>query len=270
MFLMFCGVSVGFFFFFFISSPSSECSNWCFELVCLCGQGSRTIRAYPMMWIIIKRSTLLTWLLLLVGGLLCDVGTGNDCWFLCWASIKCSDGAHGYPLFCWNFVLLPFHKYSGNEADDDLMMENILPSIVYCSRCRISNDWMLYFKACPGVYDDLWYGGTSSGVAWRLYSLCEWLMYSKVGGCRTKHRVYSRRTGCLLIQRREKRWVVFSIFFACCLNRSDWIAHIMLSSGPFITWIFRYLPEVVPRIWIGIDSLNGVGRLVFACISRQM
>ena len=43
-------------------------------------------------------------------------------------------------LFCWNFVLLPFHKYSGNEADDDLMMENILPSIVYCSRCRISND----------------------------------------------------------------------------------------------------------------------------------
>ena len=43
-------------------------------------------------------------------------------------------------FFCWNFVLLPLHKYSGNEADDDLMMESILPSIVYCSRCRISND----------------------------------------------------------------------------------------------------------------------------------
>ena len=101
-------------------------------------------------------------------------------------------------FFCWNFVLLPFHNYSGNEADDDLMMKNILPSIVYCSRCRISNDWMLYFKACPGVYDDLWYGGTSSGVAWRLHSLCDWLMFSKVGGCRTKYRVYSRRSGCLL------------------------------------------------------------------------
>ena len=28
-------------------------------------------------------------------------------------------------LFVGIFVLLPFHKYSGNEADDDLMMENI-------------------------------------------------------------------------------------------------------------------------------------------------
>ena len=101
MFLMFfVACQWGFFFFFFLYfPPSSECSNWCFGLVCLYGQGSRTNRAYPVTWIIIKRSTLLTWLLLLVGGLLCDVGTGNDCWFLCWASIKCSDGAHGYPLF---------------------------------------------------------------------------------------------------------------------------------------------------------------------------
>ena len=163
MFLMFFVACQWGFFFFFFFPPSSECSNWCFELVCLCGQGSRTNRAYPVTWIIMKRSTLLTWLLLLVGGLLCDVGTGNDCWFLCWASIKCSDGAHGYPLFCWNFVLLPFHKYSGNEADDDLMMENILPSIVYCSRCRISNDWMLYFffffSLSRGVWRSLiwWY-----------------------------------------------------------------------------------------------------------------
>ena len=200
MFLMFLWRVSGVFFFFFFLSPKLRVLQLVFWVGMFMWSRFKDKPCLPcVIWIMIEGSTLLTWLLLLVGGLLCDVGTGNDCWFLCWASIKCSDGAHGYPLFCWNFVLLPFHKYSGNEADDDLMMENILPSIVYCSRCRISNDWMLYFKACPGVYDDLWYGGTSSGVAWRLHSLCEWLMYSKVGGCRTKYRVYSRRTGCLLI-----------------------------------------------------------------------
>ena len=98
MFLMFF-VACQWGFFFFFSFPKLRVLQLVFWVGMFMWSRFKDKPCLPcVIWIMIKRSTLLTWLLLLVGGLLCDVGTGNDCWFLCWASIKCSDGAHGYPL----------------------------------------------------------------------------------------------------------------------------------------------------------------------------
>ena len=76
-----------------------------------------------------------------MGGLLSDVGAGIG---RCFLSIGLRSRAlmvSMTKLLVPEFALLPLHAVFGNESDDDLTMENILRSVVCCSRCRISNRW---------------------------------------------------------------------------------------------------------------------------------
>ena len=74
-----------------------------------------------------------------MGGLHSDVGVGSGCFPLNYAPIK---GKNVYDeALVPEFALLPLHIVFGNESDDDLMMENILRSVVCFSRCRISIRW---------------------------------------------------------------------------------------------------------------------------------